>query len=159
MARMGAKEELLAEDAVRRTADIHVEAGPLTGVDVSGNVIPSLIDEIPVLAVAAALAEGTTRFADAGELRAKESDRVVTTVEMLAALGARAEPTAAGLVVTGNAGAPLVGGALSSHGDHRIAMAGAIGALVARSPVRIAGWEATATSYPSFEEDLRACLK
>ena len=119
----------------------------------------SLIDEVPVLAVAAAFAEGTTTFSDAAELRVKETDRVATTVEMLTALGARAEPAADGLVVSGGGGAPLHGAPVDSHGDHRIAMAGAVAALGASAPVTVRGWDATATSYPRFEEDMHLCLR
>ena len=79
--------ELVNEDPVRHTADIHVQAGPLVATDVGGAEVASLIDEIPVLSVAAAFAEGTTRFSGAAELRVKETDRVATTVELLA--GAR----------------------------------------------------------------------
>ena len=143
---------------MRHTADIHVQAGPLVATDVGGAEVPSLIDEIPVLAVAAAYAEGTTTFADAGELRVKETDRVSTTVELLVALGARAEAAPDGIVVTGRAGAPLSGGTVNSYGDHRIAMAAAVAALGASGPVTVNGWDATATSYPSFEEDMHRCL-
>jgi 3-phosphoshikimate 1-carboxyvinyltransferase len=157
--RMGARLELVDEDPVRHTADIHVQGGPLVATDVGGPQVASLIDEVPVLAVAAAFAEGTTRFSDAAELRVKETDRVATTVELLTALGARAEPAPDGLVVIGNAGAPLRAGTVDSHGDHRIAMAGAVAALGATGAVRVRGWDATATSYPSFEEDMNLCLR
>ncbi|HTW10286.1 MAG TPA: 3-phosphoshikimate 1-carboxyvinyltransferase [Acidimicrobiales bacterium] len=157
--RMGARLELLNEDPARQTADIHVRAGPLVATSVSGEEVASLIDEIPVLSVAAAFAEGMTTFSDAAELRVKESDRVATTVELLQALGVRAEPATDGLSVVGGGGAPLPGGVVASYGDHRIAMAGAVAALRATGPVTINGWDATATSYPGFAEDLRACLR
>jgi 3-phosphoshikimate 1-carboxyvinyltransferase len=157
--RMGARLELVDEDPARHTASIHVQAGPLVATEVGGPEVASLIDEVPVLSVAAAFAEGTTRFSDAAELRVKETDRVATTVELLTALGARAEPAADGLVVIGNAGAPLKAATVDSHGDHRIAMAGAVAALGASGAVRVKGWDATATSYPSFEEDLNLCLR
>jgi 3-phosphoshikimate 1-carboxyvinyltransferase len=159
LVRMGARVELLNEDPVRHTADVHVQAGPLVATNVGGAEVPSLIDEIPVLCVAAALAEGTTTFADAAELRVKETDRVATTVALLAALGAEAEPLSDGIVVTGRAGAPLKGGTVDSYGDHRIAMAAAVAALGAGGPVSVKGWDATATSYPSFEEDMLRCLR
>ena len=157
--RMGARLELVDVDPVHQTADIHVQAGPLSATNVGGPEVASLIDEVPVLAVAAAFAEGTTTFSDAAELRVKETDRVATTVELLTALGARAEPAADGLVVSGGGGAPLRGAPVDSHGDHRIAMAGAVAALGASAPVRIRGWDATATSYPRFEEDMNLCLR
>jgi 3-phosphoshikimate 1-carboxyvinyltransferase len=156
--RMGARLELLNQDPVRHTADIHVSHGPLVATHVGGDEVPALIDEIPVLAVAAAFAEGVTTFADAAELRVKETDRVATTVEMLRALGVPAEPAADGLTVTGVAGGPLSGGTVHSYGDHRIAMAGAVAALGASDPVTIVGWDATSTSYPGFADDLHACL-
>ena len=87
----------------------------------------SLIDEIPVLSVAAAFAEGTTRFSGAAELRVKETDRVATTVELLAALGVGAEPAADGLKRARQWGQPARGGTVNSYGDHRIAMAGSGG--------------------------------
>jgi len=157
--RMGALIELEHEDPARHTADIHVRYGPLSGTAVGGGEVPSLIDEIPVLSVAAAFAEGATVFSDAGELRVKETDRVATTVEMLQALGGRAEPAVDGLSVVGGGGAPLSSGTVSSYGDHRIAMAGAVAALGAAGPVTVTGWDATTTSYPGFEEDLLQCLR
>jgi 3-phosphoshikimate 1-carboxyvinyltransferase len=157
--RMGARLELVDEDPVHHTAAIHVEGGPLVATDVGGPEVASLIDEVPVLAVAAAFAEGTTRFSDAAELRVTETDRVATTVELLTALGARAEPAPDGLTVVGNGGAPLQAATVDSHGDHRIAMAGAVAALGAGGAVRVKGWDATATSYPSFEEDMNLCLR
>ena len=114
-----------------------------------------LIDEIPVLAVAAALAEGTTTFADAAELTVKESDRVTTTVALLAALGARAESRPDGLVVHG--GPRLRGGEVDAAGDHRIAMAAAVAGLAAEGRTTVHGWEAVATSYPGFEEVVVSC--
>jgi 3-phosphoshikimate 1-carboxyvinyltransferase len=137
-------------------ADVCVRHAALTGTEVGGPEVPGLIDEIPILAVAAAHAEGTTIFRDAGELRVKESDRVATTVEMLRALGAQCEPRDDGLVVAGTGG-PLRGGTVASHGDHRIAMAAAIAGLRAGGSTTITGWDAVQTSYPGFEQDLRRC--
>ena len=148
--RMGALVEVDHRDAT--TADVSARHGPLHATTVGGDEIPGLIDEIPALAVAAAFAEGTTTFADAAELRVKESDRVTTLTAGLASLGARVEARPDGLVVTG--GAPLQGGSVDSAADHRIAMALAV-AGVASPPgttTRIAGWEAVATSYPGFAD-------
>jgi 3-phosphoshikimate 1-carboxyvinyltransferase len=141
---------------------IRARSGPLKATTVEGDEIPGLIDEIPILAVAAALADGTTTFRDAGELRVKESDRIAAMVAGLRALGAAVEPLDDGLVVIGSGGKPLTGGVSSvdAHGDHRVAMALAVAALEAANdtgPVAIAGWESVATSYPTFEEDLRRC--
>ena len=156
--RMGARLELLNEDPLRHTADLHVSHGPLVATEVGGGEVPSLIDEIPILAVAAAFADGVTTFADAAELRVKETDRVATTVEMLSALGASVEPAADGLSVAGAGDSALHAGTINSYGDHRIAMAGAVAALAARGPVTVRGWDATNTSYPGFADDLHACL-
>ncbi len=156
--RMGADITLVDRDDVAHTADLRVRSAPLVGTEVGGAEIPSLIDEIPALAVAAAFADGVTTFADAAELKVKETDRIATTVAGLEGVGVGAEGTADGLVVRGRAGRPIGGGAVDSHGDHRIAMAFAVGALGADAPVEVAGWEAVATSYPDFEQDVRRCV-
>ena len=136
--------------------DIHVRSASLHATEVGGDEVPGLIDEIPILAVAAACAEGTTVFRDAAELRVKESDRVATTVALLQALGADAEAHEDGLAVIGPA--RLHGGRVDAHGDHRIAMAAAVAGLVADGPVVVEGKESVATSYPGFEDDLRRCV-
>ncbi len=153
--RMGADIEVT--DRGVNTAAIRARTSSLRATSVGGEEIPGLIDEIPVLAVAAAVAEGTTTFHDAGELRVKESDRVATTVAMLQALGASAEPRPDGLVVRGGGSRALRGGQVDSHGDHRIAMSAAIAALGATGETIIEGWGAVATSYPGFEEELQRC--
>jgi 3-phosphoshikimate 1-carboxyvinyltransferase len=155
--RMGADIELVGADPVARVADIRVRAGRLEGTEVGGDEVPGLIDEIPVLAVAAAHAAGPTTFRDAAELKVKESDRIATTVSLLRALGGQAEGRDDGLVVNGRLEA-LTGGTVQSSGDHRVAMAAAVAGLAGSGPVRVEGWEAVATSYPDFEEDLRVCL-
>ena len=153
--RMGADLEI--EPTSPTTATVTARHSPgLRGTTIGGGEVPSLIDEIPVLAVAAAVADGPTEVRDAAELRVKESDRVATTVALLAALGAASEPRPDGLVVAG--GSRLTAGAVHSAGDHRIAMAAAVGALVAPGATRIAGWGAVRTSYPRFQEDLRRLL-
>ena len=156
LARMGAEIELRTtdHDAFTSVADIRVRHGELHGTEVAGAEIPSLIDEIPVLAVAAAVADGTTTFRDAGELAVKESNRVATMSSELAAMGGRVEPSADGLTVHGRARS-LRGGQVRSHGDHRIAMAMAVAGLASTGPTVIEGWEAVATSDPGFEETLR----
>lgn len=156
--RMGADVTLEAEDPATHTADVRARWSQLRATEVRGDEVPSLIDEIPVLAVAAAMAEGSTTFADAAELAVKESDRIATTTAGLRALGAAVDPRPDGLVVHGSAGRPPGGGTVDAHGDHRIAMAMAVAALVASGPVRIEGWESVATSYPSFREDLQRCV-
>lgn len=155
--RMGADVELVDHDPRATVAGIRARWSPLSATDVAGTEIPGLIDEIPALAVAAATATGTTTFRDAAELKVKESDRIATTVDALNRAGALAEGRPDGLAVNGTAGRPLSGGRVDSRGDHRIAMALAVAALAAAGPVEINGWEAVATSYPRFEEDLRLC--
>ncbi len=152
LGRMGAHLEVSMTDAT--TADIRARHADLRATVVEGAEVAGLIDEIPVLAVAAACAEGVTEFRDAGELRVKETDRVATITAALRALGAAMEPRADGLSVRG--GGRLQGGEVDSAGDHRIAMAGAIAALTADGPTRVRGWEAVATSYPAFLQHLRA---
>jgi 3-phosphoshikimate 1-carboxyvinyltransferase len=155
--RMGADIDVVGIDPSASVADIRIRSGPLVGTEVGGDEIAGLIDEIPVLAVAATRAEGTTTFRDAAELKVKESDRIASMVAALTAVGAEAEGRADGLIVTG-ADRPLPGGQVDSVGDHRVAMALAVAALAAAGPVRIDDWDAVATSYPGFEEDMRSCL-
>jgi 3-phosphoshikimate 1-carboxyvinyltransferase len=158
LSRMGAHIELLDADTAAGTATIRARHGHLRSTSVGGTEVPGLIDEIPVLAVAAACAEGTTTFSDAAELKVKESDRIETTVALLRAVGARCESRPDGLVVEGSDGAPLTGGVVDSSGDHRIAMAAAVAALASTASVAVAGWESVATSYPGFEEVLGRCV-
>ncbi|MGH9183834.1 MAG: 3-phosphoshikimate 1-carboxyvinyltransferase [Acidimicrobiales bacterium] len=155
LARMGAEVEVTMVD--ERTADLRARSSQLVGTEVAGAEVPGLIDEIPVLAVAAARAAGTTTFRDAAELRVKESDRVATTVEMLSGLGAEVEALPDGLVIHGSGGRPLRPAVVDAHLDHRVALAAAVAALAATGATTIEGWEAVATSYPSFEEDLARC--
>jgi 3-phosphoshikimate 1-carboxyvinyltransferase len=136
------------------TADIVVRAGALHGTEVDAAEITGL-DEVPVLAVAAACASGDTVFRDVGELRVKESDRLAGVAALVAAFGAGAEVEGDDLRVHGSG--RLLAGALDAHGDHRMAMAAAVAGLAAGTgPTRIAGWDAVATSYPRFATDLAA---
>ena len=152
--RMGAQVDVEPVDA--HTADIHARYGPLHATEVGGEEVPGLIDEIPVLAVAAAMAEGVTTFHGAGELRVKETDRIATMSDELRSVGVHAAAMADGLVVHG--GNPLHDGHVRSHGDHRVAMALAVAGLGSTGTTRIDGWEAVATSYPGFESDLQSLL-
>jgi 3-phosphoshikimate 1-carboxyvinyltransferase len=156
--RMGARVGVEDEDPVDGTATIRARYGPLSATDIGGSEVPGLIDEVPILAVAAAAAAGQTVFSGAAELRVKESDRVENMAAGLAAFGVAVEPRPDGLAVDGRSGRPWPGAAVDSLGDHRIAMAMAVAGLAATGPTDIAGWEAVATSYPSFEEDLRRCV-
>lgn len=133
--------------------DITVRYAPeLHGAEVLAAEIPNLIDEIPVLAVAAAYAKGTTTIRNAAELRVKESDRIATTVGNLRAMGADVEEFEDGLAVTG--GTPLHGAEMDSYGDHRIAMGFLIAGLQAEGRTTLLHCENINTSYPGFEEHL-----
>ena len=120
----------------------------LRGVKVCGETVVRMIDEFPVLAVAATQAHGTTVVRDAAELRVKETDRIATIVAELRALGARIDPLPDGFIVEGPA--PLRGGAVDSHGDHRLAMALAVAGLVAEGEVTIQRADCIADSFPGF---------
>ncbi|MYE47601.1 MAG: 3-phosphoshikimate 1-carboxyvinyltransferase [Chloroflexi bacterium] len=151
---MGAEIEELEPRTVggEPVADLRVRSASLRGVRIEGAVIPRAIDELPLLALAGAVAEGETVIADAAELRVKESDRVATTAAALRALGAEVEERADGLAVGG--GARLRGGRVEAAGDHRLAMLGAAGALIAEGESQIEGADAVAVSYPAFWSDL-----
>ncbi|HEY3672958.1 MAG TPA: 3-phosphoshikimate 1-carboxyvinyltransferase [Acidimicrobiia bacterium] len=153
--RMGATIEIVhtGEQLGEPVGELRVTSAPLHGTTVEGAEIPGVIDEIPVLAVAAACAEGITEFRDAAELRVKESDRIATVSELLTRLGVGSEQADDRLVVRGGRLQP---GAVDSHGDHRIAMAGAVAAGVIDGETRVRGWRAVATSYPEFTAHLAA---
>ncbi len=133
---------------------VHVRGGELNGTVVSGEKLPDLIDEVPALAVAGTLAvSGSLVFQGAAELRAKESDRIETVAAMLTALGGHPETGPDSLTVHPHA---LSAGTVASHHDHRIAMAAAVAAcgIASGGDVVISGWDAVATSYPGFLDDL-----
>ena len=111
-----------------------------------------MIDELPLLALAACFAEGTTVIRDAAELRYKESDRIAGVCDALRALGGEAEAIPDGMVIEGTGG--LSGGTLDAQGDHRLAMLGAVAGLASREGATVEGFEAVAVSYPDFERDL-----
>jgi 3-phosphoshikimate 1-carboxyvinyltransferase len=133
-------------------ADLTARYSPLRGVSVGGSIIPRLIDEVPILAVAAALATGTTSIRDAAELRVKESDRIAAVVAGLSTLGARVEELPDGLTIHG--GASFGSASLDTLGDHRLAMSWAIAGLASRNGVQIDDPECASVSYPSFWQDL-----
>ncbi|MDI3522570.1 MAG: 3-phosphoshikimate 1-carboxyvinyltransferase [Bacillota bacterium] len=149
LARMGAPVTLTNrhEESGEPLADITVAAAPLQGVEIAGQLIPRLIDEIPALAVAACYAQGETVIRDAAELRVKESDRLAALARELGALGADIRELPDGLIIRGRL---LHGGEVKSHGDHRLAMALAVAALAARGPVTIAGADCVSISFPTF---------
>lgn len=154
LAEMGASLEIRdsREMGGEPVADLVARHSSLRGVSVGGRIIPRLIDEAPILAVAAALASGTTTIRDAAELRVKESDRIAAVARGLAALGVRVEELPDGLVIHG--GRSLAGGALETLGDHRLAMAWGIAGLASHGGVRIDDRECASVSYPSFWGDL-----
>ena len=132
--------------------DIRIQASRLKGVAVDPRIVPGLIDEIPILAVAASQAEGTTTITGASELRLKESDRIATMTDGLSALGTKIDALPDGLEITGPA--TLGEGDIDARGDHRIAMSFAVAALIARTDIRIRGWSSVDTSFPGFIETL-----
>jgi 3-phosphoshikimate 1-carboxyvinyltransferase len=144
------------EVAGEPVADVRVRYAPLKACTIAGDVIPRLIDEIPILAVAATCASGTTLIKDAEELRVKESDRLAVMAAQLIQMGASVTELPDGLEITGQT--PLTGAELDSHTDHRIAMSLAIAALIATGKTTIHRAEAAAISYPDFVPTLqRAC--
>jgi 3-phosphoshikimate 1-carboxyvinyltransferase len=134
-------------------ADLRVRHAPLTGIEVDPALAPSMIDEFPVLFVAAALARGRTATRGLEELRVKESDRLSAMAAALTAAGARVEETPDGLVIDGTAGEPLAGGGpVATLMDHRIAMSMAIAGLASRAGVEVDDTRPIATSFPTFND-------
>jgi 3-phosphoshikimate 1-carboxyvinyltransferase len=139
-------------------ADLEVAHGPLVGTVVEPDEVALAIDELPLVALLGCLAEGETVVRGAQELRLKESDRIATVVEGLGGLGAEIEATEDGFVVQGKGAGSLRGGAMASHGDHRLAMLGAIAGLASQEGVVVDGMEAADVSYPTFTADLASLL-
>jgi 3-phosphoshikimate 1-carboxyvinyltransferase len=133
-------------------ADLDVCHGPLEGTVVEAEEVPLAIDELPLVGLLGAFAEGETVVRGASELRVKESDRIASVVEGLAGLGADIEAIEDGFVVRGTGG--LRGGAMDARGDHRLAMLGAVAGLASREGVEVIGMEAAAVSYPGFAQDV-----
>lgn len=150
LSRMGADVALEHRGASR--ADIRASYAPLVATDLGAAEVPGLVDEVPVLAVAAAVARGTSRWGGLSELRVKETDRLESTARMLRSFGGSAVASGDELVIEGG---QLHPGAAGSDGDHRIAMAATVAALAAGGDSRIDGIDAAATSYPDFGGDLR----
>lgn len=150
---MGANLTLLNEDhgSSEPTADILVKSSPLHGTVISGAIIPTLIDELPILAAMACFADGETVIRDAQELKVKESNRIAVMVQNLKAMGAQVEETGDGMVIQG--GKPLHGAQIDSNGDHRIAMTFAVAGSAAEGETEILGAECVKISYPGFYED------
>jgi len=137
-------------------SDLEIAHGPLHGTTVEADEVPHAIDELPLVALLGCFAEGETVVRGAGELKVKESDRIATVVDGLRGLGAEIEATDDGFVVQGTGG--LRGGRIASHGDHRLAMLGAVAGLASREGVEVEGMDAAAVSYPGFAADVAALL-
>ena len=140
--------ENVREEGGEPEADLIAETSELVGTEIGGEMIATVVDELPVLALAASLAKGTTVIRDAEELRVKESDRIKATVDGLSRLGADVEERPDGMVVQGSAS--LAGAECESYGDHRIAMTMGVAGLIASGTTVVEGADAAAVSYPDF---------
>jgi 3-phosphoshikimate 1-carboxyvinyltransferase len=145
------------EVAGEPVADLRVKHGKLKGCEIGGDLIPRLIDEIPILAVAAVFAHGTTIIKDAEELRVKESDRLQVMAAALTKMGAKVTELPDGLEIMG--GGSLIGAEVDSFTDHRIAMSLAIASIMAKGTTTIHRAEAASISYPTFFDSLRSIIK
>jgi 3-phosphoshikimate 1-carboxyvinyltransferase len=158
LTRMGARvREFEQSNLGEPVGAIDIEGTTLKATRIGGAEIPNVIDEIPVLAVAAALAEGTTIISDAAELRVKETDRLAAVASHLKAMGVAVVEKPDGLEITG--GATLQGAALDSLGDHRIAMAFSIAGIFAEGQTTITSTDCVNTSYPGFYEVLHQVME
>ncbi len=156
--RMGTRvREAIAVEEGEPIGTVEIHGGKLKGTTICGKEIPNVIDELPILAVAGALATGTTIISDAAELRVKETDRLAAIATNLRAMGVQVTELPDGLEIFG--GAQLKGATLSSFGDHRIAMAFAVAGMFAEGETIIDGVECVATSYPNFYETLQQITK
>lgn len=135
------------------TADLLVKSSSLHGITIEGDIIPTLIDEIPIINIMAAMADGTTIIKDAAELKVKESNRIEVMVKYLTNMGVQITGTEDGMIIEG--GRPMHGTVIDSHLDHRIAMSFSIASLLADGETTIKGSEVINVSYPSFYQDLK----
>jgi 3-phosphoshikimate 1-carboxyvinyltransferase len=154
---VGELEEPGTESDQEPAGELDVASGPLEATVVERDEVPLAIDELTLVALLGAYADGETVVRGAEELRVKESDRIAGVVDGLRGLGADIEATADGFAVRGD-GSPLRGGTIHAHGDHRMAMLGAIAGMASSEGVEVAGMDAAAVSYPSFERDLRSLV-
>ena len=148
--------ENLRTDGGEPVADLIVQSSSLHGTVIQGDIIPTLIDELPVIAAAACFAEGKTIIRDAAELKVKESNRIAVMTHNLKAMGADVEETPDGMIIHG--GRPLHGTIIDSHGDHRIAMTFAVAGLAAQGETLIPDWDCVNISYPDFLTDLQSLI-
>ena len=150
---MGGKITLSQVDEVAKSATITVETSDLQGTEIAGEIIPRLIDELPIIALLATQANGTTVIRDAEELKVKETDRIQVVADALNSMGANITPTDDGMIIIGKT--PLHGATINTFGDHRIGMMTAVAALLVQDgEVELERAEAINTSYPSFFADL-----
>lgn len=158
MKEMGADITIAAQEDTQSEpfGDITIKTSALKGIVIGGDIIPRLIDEIPIIALLATQAEGTTIIKDAAELKVKETNRIDTVVNELANLGAAIEATDDGMIIHGKQS--LRGGTVSSHGDHRIGMMLAVAALICKEEAALEGKEAISVSYPQFFAHLTSLL-
>ncbi|WP_170237505.1 3-phosphoshikimate 1-carboxyvinyltransferase [Streptococcus hyovaginalis] len=155
---MGGKMTLSNVDEIAKSATITVEYSSLQGTEIAGDLIPRLIDELPIIALLATQANGTTIIRDAEELKVKETDRIQVVADALNAMGTKIEPTADGMIIEGPT--PLHGAIVNTFGDHRIGMMTAIAALLAQDgEVVLERAEAINTSYPAFFDHLESLVK
>ncbi|MFU2205038.1 3-phosphoshikimate 1-carboxyvinyltransferase [Streptococcus hyovaginalis] len=155
---MGGKMTLSNVDEIAKSATITVEYSSLQGTEIAGDLIPRLIDELPIIALLATQAHGTTIIRDAEELKVKETDRIQVVADALNAMGTKIEPTADGMIIEGPT--PLHGATVNTFGDHRIGMMTAIAALLAQDgEVVLERAEAINTSYPAFFDHLESLVK
>ncbi|MEK4761337.1 3-phosphoshikimate 1-carboxyvinyltransferase [Viridibacillus sp. FSL E2-0187] len=146
--------EIDDESAAEPTGTITVSTSELQGTTIGGDVIPRLIDEIPILALLATQANGQTVIKDAEELKVKETDRITAVVDELKKLGADIVATDDGMIINGPT--PLTGSTIRTYGDHRIGMMGAIAALITKGAIELDDADCIAVSYPTFFEDVQA---
>lgn len=155
---MGGRMTLSNVDEIAKSATITVEYSSLQGTEIAGDLIPRLIDELPIVALLATQAHGTTIIRDAEELKVKETDRIQVVADALNAMGTKIEPTADGMIIEGPT--PLHGATVNTFGDHRIGMMTAIAALLAQDgEVVLERAEAINTSYPAFFDHLESLVK
>jgi 3-phosphoshikimate 1-carboxyvinyltransferase len=154
---LGDLEEPGTEADEEPVGELDVASAPLEGTVIEPAEVPAAIDELTLVALLGAFADGETVVRGAAELRVKESDRIAGVVDGLRGLGAEIEATEDGFVVRGD-GTPLRGGVIDARGDHRMAMLGAVAGLASSDGVEVAGMDVAAVSYPGFERDLRSLL-
>lgn len=154
---MGADLEIINEDTQNQSADMIIRTSKLKATEIGGDVIPRLIDELPVIALLATQAKGQTIIRDAEELKVKETNRIDATADQLRKMGADITATEDGLIINGPT--PLHGATVSSLGDHRIGMMLQVAALISEDEVELERPEAVAISYPAFFDDVQSLVQ